>query len=144
MRQIFNDYDVSLGFAINNRKYSYINCCLYLWGTSHYVVLMSYICDFQYKTWSTPTFLVVHLDEANLISLLYLKFFNDWISIQSTYTLTPKVPWLCIHQKRSETAISNTTTNFFWKKQFLTHLIVGSCSMMNLQHVVKISENSAL
>jgi len=57
--------------------------------------------------------------------------------------LTPKVPWLCIHQKRSQIAISSTTTKFL-EFFFLTHLTIGSCSMMNRQYVVKLSENSTM
>jgi len=34
-------------------------------------------------------------------------------------------------QKRSKTAIFSTNTKFLGKKQFLTHVTIGYCSMMN-------------
>jgi len=63
-----------------------------------------------------------------------------WIVMTISVGLTPKVLWLCIHQKCSKTAISSITTKFL-EFFFDIYIMVGSCSMMNWQHRVKISEN---
>jgi len=51
---------------------------------------------------------------------------------------TSKVPWLCIHQKHYQNYQN------FGKKQYVTHVTIGSCSMMNWQHVAKNLENSTV
>jgi len=59
---------------------------------------------------------------------LIYSFKIGYKNIPSFYlaTLTPKVPQLCYHQKRSKTAISNISTKFLKKTFFDTcnHMIL--------------------
>jgi len=58
--------------------------------------------------------------------------------------LTPKVLWLCYHQKHSKTAISSTSTKFLKKNFFLTCVTVWSCSMLVWEDVIKNSQIFAI
>jgi len=63
-----------------------------------------------------------------------------WGGEKTFFLLTSKEPWLCSHQKCSKTVIFRTITKFCKNNFFLTHVTVGSCSVLTCEHVVKISE----
>jgi len=52
--------------------------------------------------------------------------------------------WLFFLRKHSKTTISRTSWKFWIKKQFRTQVIIGSCSMMDLEDVKNNSKSSTV